>query len=284
MIITLTTDFGLTDPFVGIMKGVILGIAPEAQIVDITHDIPSYDIAEAAFIVNSSYRYFPDGTIHVVVIDPGVGSARRPLAAFAKDQFFVAPDNGVLSFVLHHQASDSIPAVYDIRNESLFRHPVSHTFHGRDIFAPTAAHLSRGTPIESVGERIMDFIHGPLPKPRSRSDDGLVATVLRVDRFGNLITNLRRSDLHSDFVIRLGGINIRRLCRSFAEADPGEFFAIEGSTGYIEIALNQGSAADRLSVQRGVEIEVESGTEDIRNGNSVPHSSFEPPPSPKWHK
>jgi S-adenosyl-L-methionine hydrolase (adenosine-forming) len=260
MIITLTTDFGLSDPFVGIMKGVILGIAPEAQIVDITHDIHAYDITEAAFIVNSSYAYFPDGTIHVVVIDPGVGSARRPIAAFAKDQCFVAPDNGVLSFVLHHQPSDPIPSVYHIRNKSLFQNPVSHTFHGRDIFAPTAAHLSRGTPIESVGERIVDFINKPLPKARPRGENRLLATVLRIDRFGNLITNLRRSDLHSDFIIRIAGLDVTRLCHSFAEADPGEFFAFEGSTGYIEIALDQGSAAARLSVKRGAEIEVETGS------------------------
>src|SRR5215470_12743773 len=156
MIITLTTDFGFADPFVGIMKGVILGIAPGSQIVDISHDIRSYDILEAAFVIESSYRYFPAGTIHVVVVDPGVGSARRPLAAAAREHFFVAPDNGVLSYVLHAEPESPPPSAYTITNGSLFLKSVSQTFHGRDIFAPVAAHLARGAPIESVGPRVLD--------------------------------------------------------------------------------------------------------------------------------
>src|ERR1700686_4838026 len=140
MIITLTTDFGVSDPFVGIMKGVILGVAPEVQLVDITHDIRSYDILEAAFLIDSTYRYFPEGTVHIVIVDPGVGSVRRPMAAAAKGPLFVAPDNGVLSLVLQSEA-------YRITNDSLFLSSVSQTFHGRDIFAPVAAHLAHGTPI-----------------------------------------------------------------------------------------------------------------------------------------
>jgi len=264
MIITLTTDFGLSDPFVGIMKGVILGIAGDAQIVDITHDIPSYDINEAAFIVNSSYSYFPEGTIHVVVVDPGVGSTRRPIAASAKNQYFVAPDNGVLSFVLHTEPMAPIPPVYRISNESLFQGPVGHTFHGRDIFAPTAAHLARGTPIDLLGERIVEYIRRPLPQARPGGERRLVANVLRIDKFGNIVTNIRRSDLHEDFAIRIAGLDVTRMCNSFAEADPGEFFAIEGSTGYIEIALNKGSAAERLKVARGTEIDVETGLPNSR--------------------
>src|SRR2546423_363482 len=154
MIITLTTDFGLGDPFVGIMKGVILSIAPNAQVVDITHQIRSYDILEAAFIIDTSYGYFPAGTGHVIVVDPGVGSARRPLAAAAKDHIFVAPDNGVLSYVLNNDAMKPAASAYGITNESLFLNRVSQTFHGRDIFAPVAAHLAAGIPIESVGTRI----------------------------------------------------------------------------------------------------------------------------------
>src|SRR2546426_7340229 len=138
MIITLTTDFGRADPFVGIMKGVILGIAPNAQLVDITHDIRAYDVLEPAFIIDSAYRYFPDGTVHVVVVDPGVGSARRPLAARAKGHTFVAPDNGVLSFVLRTDSAAQTPSAYWIQNQSLFLNSVSQTFHGRDIFAPVA--------------------------------------------------------------------------------------------------------------------------------------------------
>src|SRR4051812_36384550 len=151
MIITLTTDFGLADPFVGIMKGVILGIAPEAHIVDITHSITAFDIVEGAVLIDSAYRYFPAGTVHVVVVDPGVGSVRRPIAAAAHGQVFVAPDNGVLSAVLESE-------VYHIQNRSLFLNSISQTFHGRDIFSPVAAHLVKGAPIDSVGPRILDFM------------------------------------------------------------------------------------------------------------------------------
>jgi hypothetical protein len=252
MIITLTTDFGLSDPFVGIMKGVILGIAPRAQLVDITHDILSYDVLEAAYLIESTCRYFPLGTVHVVVVDPGVGSARRPLAAVSGGHLFIAPDNGVLSGVFQTE-------VYHITNRSLFLNSVSQTFHGRDIFAPVAAHLARGTPIESVGPRILDFLKKPLPKPRPQGDK-MVGFVIRIDKFGNIITNLRREHLGPDFTIRVAGLSITSLRSTFSEAEPGEFFAIEGSTGYIELALNQGSAADKLNVERGAEIEVESGS------------------------
>jgi len=250
MIITLTTDFGLSDPFVGIMKGVILGIAPKAQVVDISHEIPSYDISEAAFVLETAYRYFPEHTVHVIVVDPGVGSARRPIAARVQGHSFVAPDNGVLSFVLDAVA-------YHITNENLFLESVSPTFHGRDIFAPVAAHMARGTPIESVGPAILDFVKIIASKPRQRGGK-LVGTVLRVDKFGNIITNLRREDLGRDFTIRIAGRSICRLCSNFSEAEPAEFVAIEGSTGYIEIALNRDSAAERLNAGRGAEIEVES--------------------------
>jgi S-adenosylmethionine hydrolase len=250
MIITLTTDFGLSDPFVGIMKGVILGITPNAQLVDISHDIRSYDITEAAFMIESMYPYFPEGTVHIVVVDPGVGSARRPLAASSHGQFFVAPDNGVLSTILADEA-------YHIQNNRLFLKSVSRTFHGRDIFAPVAAHLASGTPLESVGTRISDFIKKPLPVPR-REGRKIVGTVLRIDKFGNVITNVRRSDLSPRFTMRAAGTPITRLCANFSEAKPGEFVAVEGSTGYIEIALNQASAADRLNLGSGAEIEVES--------------------------
>lgn len=257
MIITLTTDFGLADPFVGIMKAVILGIAPQAQLVDITHEVRSYDILEAAFVIDSAYRYFPAGTVHVIVVDPGVGSARRPIAASANGHVFVAPDNGILSCILESDAVAPGMSAYWITNRSLFLNSVSQTFHGRDIFAPVAAHLSRGTPIDSVGPRILDFVKKSLPKPRPQGDK-LLGTVLRIDKFGNIITNLRRSHLGRDFAIRVAGLSIERFCSNFSEAQPGEFFALEGSTGYIELALNQGSAADRLKVRLGAEIELES--------------------------
>jgi S-adenosyl-L-methionine hydrolase (adenosine-forming) len=252
MIITLTTDFGLSDPFVGIMKGVIFSIAPDVQVVDLTHDIPSYDILEAAAVVESAFRYFPAQTIHIVVVDPGVGSTRRPIAAAAGDHRFVAPDNGVLSSVL-----DGPATAFHITNDQLFLRPVSKTFHGRDIFAPVAAHLASGTPMDWLGPRITDAVRRPAPVPRV---DGsrVLGVVLRVDKYGNIITNLRRQHLGTGFAVAAGGTSITRFCGSFSEAAPGEFFLIEGSTGYVEIALNQGSAADRLGIGRGAEIEVET--------------------------
>jgi S-adenosylmethionine hydrolase len=244
-IITLTTDFGLSDPFVGIMKGVILGIAPGARVVDITHEIPSHDIAEAAFAIDFAHRYFPDRSIHVVVVDPGVGSARRPIAAAVRGQVFVAPDNGVLARILEAPAE-----VYHITNTGLFRRPVSRTFHGRDIFAPVAAHLASGTALASIGSRIEDYVMLPASTRPS---------VLRVDKFGNVITNLRLDDLPAGFAIRIGGRSVRRLLDSYEDAAAGEVFAIEGSAGFIEISVKRGSAAKTLQVGAGAEIEVETG-------------------------
>ena len=247
MIITLTTDFGLKDPFVGAMKGVILSVAPAAQIVDITHEIPSYDIVEASIVLYEAGRCFPPGTIHVVVVDPGVGSARRPIAIEKKEsgQRFIAPDNGVLSMVLESGVARHIT------NSSLFRQPVSQTFHGRDIFAPVAAHLAVGKPFDSIGPIVTGLIsHSSKQKP----------SILRVDKFGNLLTNVRRDQLGNAFVIRAGGVEIRRLLSSYAEAIPGEIFAIEGSAGLIELSVNLESAAKRLNLGRGAEFEVETGT------------------------
>jgi len=249
MIITLTTDFGLKDPFVGAMKGVILSLAPNVQIVDITHDIPSYDVIEASIVIKEACRYFPVGTIHIVVVDPGVGSQRRPIVLSGKgnqlDQIFIAPDNGVLSLVL------GFSAARHITNDSFFRNPVSRTFHGRDIFAPVAAKLATGTPIESVGPTVTNLV------TLSSSES---PTVLRVDKFGNILTNLRRDQLGVGFEIRVGGMKVRRVLSSYSEALPDELFAIEGSAGLIELCMNQGSAANRLNLRRGAEFEVETGT------------------------
>jgi S-adenosylmethionine hydrolase len=241
------------------MKGVILGIAPDVNLVDITHDIHSYDILEAIAVVDSFYRYFPPETIHVVVVDPGVGSSRRPIAAYAKGQYFVAPDNAVLSSVLSSEATQAVPLVYEITNEALFQHTVSHTFHGRDIFAPTAAHLANGTSVESVGGRIVDFAVRALEMPHSNGAHNVRAKVLRIDKFGNIITNLRPEHLRNEFCIRIAGIEVNRRCNSFSEARAGEFFAIDGSAGFVEIAVNQGSAAERLKIGPGAEFDVESG-------------------------
>jgi len=255
MIITLTTDFGLTDPFVGIMKGVILEIAPGVQIVDITHEVPSYDINEGAFMLDSAWRYFPVGTIHVVVVDPGVGSARRPIATSVNGHTFVAPDNGVLSWVFRSGAA----VTHHITNASWFNPVVSKTFHGRDVFAPVAAHLARGDALDAVGPVISDYRQLPLPEVRFLPGNRLAGTVLRIDRFGNIITNLQRKHLAGSFRIRTGTAEVRRVASNYTEGPSGEVFAIEGSTGYIELSINQGSAAERFGVRCGSEIEVETG-------------------------
>ncbi len=255
MIITLTTDFGLSDPFVGIMKGVILSIAPTVHIVDITHDIRAYDILGAGLIVNSAYRYFPDGSVHVVIVDPGVGGTRRAIAVASKGHIFVGPDNGLLSVLVHDEPTT--PIVHEITNRQFFLSFVSRTFHGRDIFAPIAAHLARGVAIDSLGPRIFDMVKKSVPAPQKKGNK-LTAVVMRLDKFGNIITNLRPDHLLAGFKISIDGMNITRLCATFSEGKPGELFAIEGSTGYVEFALNQASAADRLNVEPGTEIEVET--------------------------
>ncbi len=255
--ITLTTDFGTGDHFVGTMKGVILGISPRARIVDITHEVPPHDINEAAFVIAQAWRYFPKGSIHVVVVDPGVGSARRPILCEAEGQFFIAPDNGVLSMIY----DGARHKVRVISNEKLFLKNVSNTFHGRDVFAPAAAHLSKGLAPAKFGRPIQDFLRNFLMKPTRLSRHDWAGVVLKSDRFGNLITNFNIDEFpdvaeHS-MELRAGLERINRLARTYAETEMGELFAIVGSSGYIEVVVNQGSAAKRLGVGAGSPVELE---------------------------
>src|SRR5689334_23263200 len=185
-LITLTTDFGTADHFVGTMKGVMLGIAPRARLVDITHDIGPFEVSEGAFTIAQAYSYFPKGTIHVVVVDPGVGSTRRPLLAQMGGQYFIAPDNGVLSMIFAREKSK----VRHITTERYFLRPVSRTFHGRDIFAPVAAHLASGVPPARFGKLIDDCLRLTFERPNQTGKNAWSGSVLKVDRFGNLITNL----------------------------------------------------------------------------------------------
>ncbi len=250
MIITLTTDFGLKDPFVGAMKGVILGIAPNVQIVDITHDIPSYDVTEASIVVYEACRYFPAGTIHVVVVDPGVGSTRRPIALAGEgkgtDQIFVAPDNGVLSLV---SGSASCSSHHQCQPLPSSRQPdFSRPGHLRARCGAPGCRLRPSSP--SV-PRVTDLVTLSSLAESNRAPRRQVR---------KLMTNLRRDQLGIGFAIRAGGIEVRRVLSSYSEALPGEIFAIEGSAGLIELSLNQGSAADRLNLRRGAEFEVETGT------------------------
>jgi len=256
MLITLTTDFGTADHFAGVMKGVILDIAPRARIVDITHEIEPYDVNQAAFVIAQAWRYFPKKTAHVIVIDPGVGSARRPILAQAGGQFFIAPDNGVLSMIY-----DSGPhTVRTISNPKLMSKMISRTFHGRDVFAPAAAHLASGVAPAKFGKRIDDYVRSSTLKPRRAADGAIAGTVLKVDRFGNLITNLHIDDFPGvrtrPMELRIGGERIHRLALTFAEAAIGELFVIVGSSGYLEIAANQASAAKLLGCGAGVPVEL----------------------------
>ena len=260
-LITLTTDFGLNDHFVGTIKGVILDIVPEAEIVDICHAVQAFDVLDGALTVAQAYSYFPNGTVHVVVVDPGVGTARRPILLSTGRHYFVAPDNGVLSLVYGREERLQ---VRHINAEHYFLNPVSTTFHGRDIFAPTAAWLSKTWQTQSFGEEVEDFVRFAIPKPKATGNT-IKCVVLRVDHFGNLVTNLKPEDAPAlvapdgKFTIRVGNGMTQRMVGTFADGAAGEPVALIGSTGYVEIAVNKGNAARTLGAARGSEVTVELG-------------------------
>jgi S-adenosyl-L-methionine hydrolase (adenosine-forming) len=260
-IITLTTDFGLSDHFVGVMKGVILGIAPAAQVIDISHGVQPYEIADGAFTIAQAYRYFPKRTIHVVVVDPGVGSARRPLLAEMAGQYFVAPDNGVLSMVIaQEKGAREKPKVRHITSERYFLHPVSRTFHGRDVFSPVAAHLAAGVTPAKFGQRIEDYLCASFGEPKQTGKRIWTGTILKVDHFGNLATNFHVDQFPSirthAFSMNAGLQRITRLALTFSECTPGELFVVVGSSGYLEIAASQSSAAQALGCSAGSPVEL----------------------------
>lgn len=266
-IITLTTDFGLADGYVGTMKGVILGIAPTVTIVDISHDIAPQDVREAAYTLYAAYPYFPQGTIHVVVVDPGVGSERRAIALQTPQAAFVAPDNGVLSYVV---ARENVEEIVNLTDPHYHLSPVSRTFHGRDIFAPAAAHLARGIPLAELGEPLTEIITFPLPRPQIRPDGTIVGQVIHVDRFGNLITSITSKDLadHSplrESVVKIKGQSIRGIVNTYAEVTPGKLLALIGSEGHLEISVSGGSASRTLEAKVGDEVLLKvEGYEDRR--------------------
>ncbi|MCW5980582.1 MAG: SAM-dependent chlorinase/fluorinase [Bryobacteraceae bacterium] len=255
-LITLTTDFGLSDHFAGAMKGVILGIAPNAEIVDITHEVTPFAIREGAFVIAQAYPYFPRGTIHVAVVDPGVGTSRRPILVEAAGQYFIGPDNGLLSMVYSrekHRARHIAAAKY-------FLPQVSGTFHGRDIFAPVAAHLARGVRPAQFGKRIEDHLRPNFEKPVRTGKRYWSGAVLKVDRFGNLITNFRLDEFPElqsrPFEMIVGLRSVTRLVATFAESPAGELALVAGSAGYLEVALNRGSAASLLKIGAGSPLEL----------------------------
>lgn len=269
-LVTLTTDFGTTTGYVGAMKGVILSIAPDARLVDISHEIAPQDVRQAAFVLYATYPFFPPHAVHLVVVDPGVGSARRPIAIRTPAGTFVGPDNGVFSSVMAREPVETLVELTDPR----YRLPrVSHTFHGRDVFAPAAAHLATGVPITALGPPVSDPF--TLPPPRLEvAHGGITGEVLYADRFGNVITSIGQLAWYEDELLLEPALQNARecgqvrfeaaqaavvvaeqeisgVCRTYAEVEPGEMLALVGSDEHLEIAVREGSAARRLGLHPG---------------------------------
>ena len=258
-IVTLTTDFGINDHFVGSVKGVILDIVPEAAIVDISHAVQAYDVLDGALAISQAYSYFPTGTVHMVVVDPGVGTNRRPIIASSDGYHFVAPDNGVLSMVY---AKEERIHVRHVTSDHYFRQPVSNTFHGRDVFAPIAAYLAKMVDSHKFGDEIEDYVRFAAPRPKPVAENRLRAVVLKVDRFGNMITNVTPEDAPSlfagkgGFKIVVGSKEISEIRTAYAEGAPGEVFGILGSMGYLEIVANRAAAAQLTGAGKGAEVSI----------------------------
>jgi S-adenosylmethionine hydrolase len=259
-IITLTTDFGSNDHFVGVMKGVILDIVPEAEIVDICHSGHAFDVLDGALTISQAYSYFPTRTIHLVIVDPGVGTARRPILASSDKYHFVAPDNGVLSLVY---ARENRMHVRHITAEHYFLQPVSNTFHGRDIFSPVAAYLAKEVDALKFGDEIEDYVRFSAPKPKTVDENRMRGVVLKVDRFGNLVTNITPQDAPmlfgpgaKPFKIVVGSREITEIQNTYAAGAPGEVIGILGSMGFLEIAANRGAAAQLTGAGKGADVSI----------------------------
>jgi S-adenosylmethionine hydrolase len=256
--VTLTTDFGLKDGNVGVMKGVIWGIAPQAQIADISHNISPQNVPEAALVLLRAVPYFPSETIHVIVVDPGVGTQRRPIAARIGDQLFVAPDNGVLTMLVERAESQSQPATFIHLDKRQYWLPnISNVFHGRDIFAPAGGHLAAGVPLEELGSRIQDPIRLSIPNPE-QTQQGWRGQVIHIDHFGNISTNILYNHLGDapDAEVQLRGTVIHGLVKTFGERPAGDLVALYGSSGNLIVSVVNGSAAGRLDAQVGDPVQV----------------------------
>jgi S-adenosyl-L-methionine hydrolase (adenosine-forming) len=259
-LVTLTTDFGVSDHFVGAMKGVILKQNPNAHIVDISNSVHSFDILDGAMTIAQAYKYFPVDTVHLVVVDPGVGTNRRPILVVGDKHLFIAPDNGVLSLVFEQQERLS---VRHITSEHYFLSPISQTFHGRDIFAACAGWLSKGVEPHKFGEEITDFVRFAAPKPKVVTPSQIKGVVMKVDKFGNMITNLTAADVPQlfegnaqGFKIVIGNKEVTTLRTAYAQGMHNEVFAIVGSMGYLELAANRGAATQLTGANRGSEVTV----------------------------
>jgi S-adenosyl-L-methionine hydrolase (adenosine-forming) len=252
-IITLLTDFGLRDHYVAAMKGVMLKLNPELTLVDISHEIPPQDIYSGSYTLGHSCFHFPSGTIHLAVVDPGVGGARRALAVSAGGHYFVAPDNGVLTHVME---SGGACTTHEITAGHYYNKPVAPTFHGRDVFAPIAGWISRGIPLTQLGPVVTDPVRLQLPEIKRVRDALIQGAIVSVDRFGNLVTNLKPEDVPGSFRMVAGQTEITILRTTYDAGAPGEIFLIPGSTGCLEIAVKGGSAAARLNLKPGAPVGV----------------------------
>jgi len=251
-VISLTTDFGLADGFVGIMKGVILGIAPHVRFVDLTHEIAPQDVRQAAYVLARATPYFPEATIHLVVVDPGVGSARHPLLVTTERAAYIGPDNGIFS----HALAEPRAQAWELDQPRFWLPRVSRTFHGRDIFAPAAAHLANGIPPEQLGREIVDPVRLALAAPRRHSAGSLSGEIVTIDRFGNLISNIPAAWVATGaWRCRIGGHNAP-LLSTYASASSGALVGLVGSDGVVEIAVRNGNAAQQLGVGIGTPIEL----------------------------
>ena len=254
-IISLTTDFGLADHYVGVMKGVIASINPDLRVIDVCHEIPAYSVAEGAFVIAQSCRYFPAGTVHVVVVDPGVGTSRRSIVVKSGGHYFLAPDNGVLSQVFEEGPFQA--RVIDVDRHAL--QPMSRTFHGRDVFAPVAARLAGGQPVEEIGEPAGNCVQLASTIPQETAPGKWHGRILRVDQFGNIVTSFREELLpptNAGFLLLTGKLEVSSRAEAYDEAETAKAFARAGSSGYIEVSVARQSAAKLAGVKAGDSVEL----------------------------
>jgi S-adenosylmethionine hydrolase len=251
-IVTLLTDFGTKDNFVGSMKGVVLGICPNAQLVDLTHEVPPQDITTGAFLLKTSMAYFPKGTVHLAVVDPGVGSARKAIAVKSRGQYFVGPDNGLFAAALRDWGFE---AAVELTEKKYHLPKRSQTFHGRDLFSPVAAHLAKGVLFSKLGKSLDQLVPGTLPLPRPIKE-GFEGEVLWIDHFGNLVTNFGNRTLSVSFRLKIGKKIIAKVGQHYAQVKKGELVVLGGSSGYLEVSVNQGRADALLKAKIGDKVSV----------------------------
>jgi len=255
-VVTLTTDFGARDPYVASMKGVILSRCGRAQVIDLSHEVSPQDVFESALFIAEASRWFPEDTIHCVVVDPGVGTARLPIAARVRGQYFVCPDNGLLTFIVKESPPEEVRI---ITNREFMLDAISPTFHGRDIFAPAAAHLAGGAPFASVGGALHTLTLLDVPATRRDGPYAVSGIVIHIDRFGNAMTNIRRADVPEGKDTRVdadGAVVLENIRETYGDVPAGGPLALFGSSGHLEIAVHRGNASEQFDLRRGSRVDV----------------------------